>query len=153
MALGLRLNNYNLEETSKNATIPDNPISHLMYYFNSVCTVVDLSGAIPEINILRNYQRYNLTDAQLLLLIKLCEILSPMVLIDKVFIQNSRLCGDSLNKFYNLRSVQHTIAAVRSLVVGNRRVSVTKIMVYKPKWFQVHYYQPLRRIKFLLNMF
>ncbi|CAC5417348.1 unnamed protein product [Mytilus coruscus] len=153
MALGVRFNNYNLEVTSTCCTVPDNPISKLMYYLNSVCTVVDLRNSIPGLERLTNYMAYrNITDRELLLLIRLCELLSPMILIDKVFFRNARLCGDSLNRFYNLRTIQHTIAAARSIVVGNRRVSVNKIMVYQPTWFQNNYYGPLRFIKVLLNM-
>lgn len=154
MALGMRFNNYNLEQTSTSCTVPDNPISKLMYYLNSVCTVIDLkNNSVPGLERLTNYMLYrNLTDRELILLIRFCEVLSPMILIDKVFFRNARLCGDSLNRFYNLRTIQHTIAASRSIVVGNRRVSVNKIMVYEPTWFQNNYYGPLRFIKVLLNM-
>lgn len=152
MAL-LQFNNYELENTSHSVTVPDNPIAHLMYYLQSVGNVINIGNSVPGFQKITNYRAYNnITDRELIILIRLCEVLSPIILIDRVFFQNVQLCGNSLNQFYNLRNVQHTIAAARSIVIGNKRVSVTKIMTYKPRWFQVHYYTPMRQIKTLLNM-
>ena len=133
-----------LEKTGKTASIPNNPKAKLMYYINSICSVIDVDdGSLTR---LRNYHSYNLTAGETDQLLVVCALLDPSDLVNKVIFQNDQMCGDSSNEFYNIHAVNHTFAVANSLVIGGVRRNTTKIMCFKMSWLRNNYVEPLQQV-------
>ena len=94
-------NQVNFKEEKSHHVTPANDIAKLMYYFNCVCHVIQYNDA--DVSRLRNFQNWSsLTAAEIRLLFVLCATLSPDVLNNKVFFHSDALCGNDLNKFYEI---------------------------------------------------
>jgi hypothetical protein len=48
-------------------------------------------------------------------------------------------CGDFTNEFLEINARRTTIAAAESVMIGNIRVSVKKIMCYKMSWLEKNF--------------
>ncbi|CAG2244851.1 unnamed protein product [Mytilus edulis] len=117
-----------------------------------MCVVLNLENKGYDLTRLTNYQQYyNLSDVDEQTLVLLCLKLSPDVMEGKCIFLNPDACGDTQNEFFNLRSTNVTVAAVQSVVVGEARVAVKKIMCYKLSWLQNNFLEPItvlvRKIK------
>ncbi len=126
-------------------TVPDNPKAKLMYYLESVASVLDLNS--PNLNRLKNYQNYySLSEAETDALLALVLLLSPDELVGKVFF-HSEDCGGSTNKFYELSAVSNMVAVADSIVIGGERKRVAKIMFFKMSWMEKNYFTPIRSFR------
>ena len=118
-----------LEKMGKSVTVSNNPKGKLMYYLNSICTVIDVDDG--SLSHLKNYSSYNLTASETDKLLVICALLDPTELVDKVIFQSDEMCGESSNKFYKIHAVNQTFAVADSLVIGGVRRNTTKIMCFK----------------------
>lgn len=144
MAL-LRRNQIGMRDTSVSASVPDNDVARLMYYFHCVCSAIEYTD--NDMQRFRNYHNWrSLSYTEVRLLVALCYALSPDVFNDKVFFQSDALCGNSSNKFYEISQVSHQIMAVRSIVVAGRTRRVNSIMTYKISWMRNNYFGPMQRL-------
>jgi hypothetical protein len=125
-------------------TVPDHPKARLMYYLNCMCTVLSLDEAEHNITRLTDYRSYYLlSDEETAAMIVLSTLLDPVTLNGVCIFNDEEACGNSNNEFYEINSRRTTIAAVESVMVGNVRVSVKKIMCYKMSWLVKYYVDPL----------
>lgn len=133
-----------LRETSQSANVPNDPKAKLMYYLNSVCSVLKLDDD-PDINRLRRYENYYmLSYSDVSVLISLCLLLKPDVLLNKCIFQNDALCGDSQNKFYSLETVRHNLLVAGSVMIGGQNKQVTNIMTFKMSWLRNNWANPIQ---------
>ena len=116
-----------------------------MYYFSCVCSCVADSND-PSIKRLRAYktmQLYNsLSSAEVSALLTLCLALSPDKLINSVFFLNEDI--NEANKFFEVSAVSMKLLVSESLLIGGQRKTVQKIMMFKKKWIENNYIQPLK---------
>ncbi|OWF42668.1 hypothetical protein KP79_PYT04838 [Mizuhopecten yessoensis] len=126
-----------VEKTSVPASIPNNAKARLMYYLNSVCSVLEVGNdAGSNINRLRNCQNYaSLSADETDQLFLICLMLSPDVLIN-----NS-------NTFYKITAVQNRFVVSRSIMIAGRNRSVNEIMTFKMSWLRNNYLEPIKTLK------
>lgn len=122
--------------------IPDNPIAHLMYYLETIDNLIN-AGFPSRI---KNYLRYyDLTvDEQAAII-----VLSAAFSIDK-FIDNHiiviapELTKGSSNAFYEISDTRVNVFVDRQCVIGDKKVTVLKIMAIKEKWAIDHFFNPMK---------
>lgn len=134
---------YNLKDTSVDVTVPNSSTAKLMYYLDCICAVLKYDDE-PIINRLRQYQNYFLSRQERDLLIQLCIVLKPDVLLNKCIFQEDALCGDSMNKFYELEQVRNSLLIAGSVMIGGRNRRVTKIMTFKMSWLLGNWQEPIQ---------
>ena len=149
MALFQR-NQFGFKDTSTTASVPNNDVARLMYYFDCVCTAIKYNDS--DVSRYRNYANYaSLTYNEIRTLLVLCLTLSPDEFDDKVFFHSDALCRGDGNKFYEISQVSHQLLAVQSIVIAGRRCNVTKIMTYTMSWMQRNYFGPIQRLTAQFN--
>lgn len=145
MALGLQRTQIELKKTGTTVSVPNNPWARLMYYFNCVCSCVDVDND-SELRKLRNYSNYyNLTSDEKGALLGLCLAVSPDKLIGVLFFHSDNI--DSGNEFYELSAVRTKMVVSESFLVGGQEKKVQSIMMFKKVWMDTYYIQPLRDIQ------
>ena len=76
--------------------------ARLMYYLDTVCSLLALDED-PELERLRRYQEYSLSEYQIHRLLALCYLFKPSVLLDKCIFHSEALCEKESNKFFDIR--------------------------------------------------
>ena len=133
-------------ETTVKVTVPDNDTARLMYYLESMHTVLDLETTEYNIARMKDYNNhFLLTNDEKVKLFALCCYLSPDELNNKCMFQSDEMCGDMNNRFFRLNSTETAFVAAESVFVGTAKVSVKKIMVYKMSWMRTFYINPMAR--------
>lgn len=133
MAFAMENVRLHVKATGTSVTVPENPRAKLMYYLSCVCDALQLdSSDTRNIARLKDYQNYfRLTEEEKSELLVLCAVLSPDVLLNKVFFQNDRMCGNSSNEFYDIGTVASQLVVSSSIVIGGQRKNIRKIMTFK----------------------
>ena len=113
-----------------------------------VCNALQLDTSdTRNIARLTEYQNYAfLTEDEKKQLLVFCAILSPDVLLNKVFFQNDQMCGDSSNEFYDIGTVASHLVVSSSIVIGGQKKSIRKIMTFKMSWLQNNYLEPMQAL-------
>ena len=140
--LGYNQHQLSIKETGRSCTVPDHPIAKLMYYLNSVDSLVDFG--IPSH--LKDYENYGETsfDHENAILC-FATLLNPTIFIENnIMIHEPSLCGNSSNKFYEISDTRTTIAATREFVIGGRRVQTLNIMAFEVSWLDNNYIKPMK---------
>jgi hypothetical protein len=146
MAVVFRKKEVGVTDTSVSANVPDNDTARLMYYLDSMCTVLGLETTGYDIAKLTDYKNHRvLTNNEKVKLFALCGYLSPDVLNNKCIIHSDELCGDSPNRFFRFNSKETAFVAAESVFIGASKVSVKKIMAYKMSWMRRNYINPMTR--------
>ena len=131
-----------IKRTGTSVTVPGSPTAKLMYYIDCVAVVIKLDN--PNLNRLRNHRSYYLlNDTEIDALLALVLLFSPDELIGKVFFPSEDLRGTS-NQFFELSSVTHMLAVSDSVLIGEERKRVAKIMLFKRSWLKDYYISPIR---------
>nr|XP_022310021.1 uncharacterized protein LOC111115543 [Crassostrea virginica]XP_022310051.1 uncharacterized protein LOC111115557 [Crassostrea virginica] len=143
MALSLNNVRLHVKATGTTVQVPANPRAKLMYYLSCVCNALQLDTSdTRNIARLKDYQNYAfLTEDEKKQLLVFCAILSPDVLLNKVFFQN-----DSSNEFYDIGTVASHLVVSSSIVIGGQKKSIRKIMTFKMSWLQNNYLEPLQAL-------
>ncbi len=138
-----------IKEYGTTVTVPANPKAKLMYYLDSVASVLDLNS--PNLSRLRNHQNYySLSEAETDALLALVLLFSPDELLNKVFF-HSEDCGGSTNQFFELSAVSSMLAVSDNIVIGGERKRVAKIMFFKRSWIENNYITPIRSFQSRLD--
>ena len=58
-------------------------------------------------------------------------------------LQDDNLCGDSLNKFYDNKSIQDKHKSPEFILIQGHRLKVLKVMAYKRKWLSRNWINPM----------
>lgn len=147
----LQMDEIGVRRTTFKVTVPNNDIAYLMYYLRCVCSVI----AFPDDHVIRKYTAFekwnSLTNNEKKELLKICKLVSPDLLKDKVFFQIEELCVEYPNEFYEIDENRNVIVATEAVVVHGRQHKVTKVMVYKPIWMKTYYTDPMRTLNLQLN--
>lgn len=145
MALVLNRNRVGVENTSTTVGVPENPLARLMYYLNCMCTVLSLQE--PNIMRLIDYDNFfDLADEEKVLLLLLCAKLNPVALTGQCLFHDEDVGSNAGrdNEFYNINAETMTFAASESVIVGEKRVAVKKIMFYNIAWLNRNYIEPMK---------
>ena len=136
-----------LKKTGVTCTVPESPTAKLMYYFNCVCSCVE-PDQDASIRRLRNYEDnyLSLSNEEQAKLMLLCLALSPDKLIGSIFFPADDSDIDSTNEFFELSAVSTRLVVAQSLLVGGQQRRVRKIMMFKKRWIERFYIEPLRQI-------
>lgn len=139
------LNKFSFEDTGSSVTIANAPEARLMYYLNSVASVLEINS-VREFNYYCDYERYwKLGISEKKVLYDLSTIFSPNILIGKVFFNNEEM--NKNNMFLKLSQVNIAIGVVDSIVIGGQRTQVTKIMLFQRSWMQRNYYSAINELR------
>lgn len=144
MALVFNRNSVGIKATGLAVTVPDHPKARLMYYLNCMCNVLSLNQTEHNIVRLTDYHNYHLlTNEETAAMVLLCTLLDPVSLNDVCIFHEENACGSYGNEFFEINARRTTIAAAQSIMVGNVRVAIKKIMCYKMSWLEKNYIEPL----------
>ena len=134
-----------VKDTTRNVTVPRDPIAKLMYYFDCICSCVepDSSPAIRRLRDYNNYERLSNDEKAQLLAIVLA--LSPDKLIGEIFFPSDD-CGDLTNRFLKLSAVSTNLIVSESILIGGQRKKVQTIMMFEKSWMETNFIEPLRSI-------
>lgn len=148
MAFAFENVRLHVKATGVSVSVPDNPRAKLMYYLSCVCDALQLdSSDTMSISALKDYQNYyRLTEEEKKKLLVFCVMLSPDVLLNKVFFQNDRMCGDRSNEFYDIGTVASQLVVSNSIVIGGQRKNIRKIMTFKMSWLRKNYLEPIQAL-------
>ena len=144
-------NRIKMEPFGVKIIVPDNDYARLMYYLSCVETVIDYD----KINMLSDYQNYkSLNSTEKEILLKLCELLSPKLLISaRIFRVNEDLLLDNnSNQFYKITDQKIGISRNKEIMIGGKTVKILKIMVCSKDWLQRNYYNPIKNIYIIEKM-
>ena len=146
MAAHMQRLQVHVKDTTVSATVPNDPIARLMYYFNCVCSCIEPDDS-DTIRRLRDYANYHrLTSDERAQLLMLCLALSPDKLMGTIFHPTDD-CGDYGNKFLELSAIKTDVLVTDSLLVGGQRKKIQSIMLFKKSWVENNYIEPLRSIQ------
>lgn len=134
-------------------TVPDNDTARLIYYLKNICSVLQLEVTDYSIKRLRDYEKYYmLTRDEEKDLLRLCVLISPEKLEGQCIFHSEEVCGvGASNRFFRVDSTETGFVPSQSVFVGAVKVSVTKFMVYKTKWVNRNYIDPMNRITRVVN--
>lgn len=152
MALNFNRVNFNVRNTTVDATVPNTPVARLMYYLNCLCSVLQLNTSdSPNLHQLTQYSlHWALTAAQKRELAILCWILSPDELLNKcIFIDNNL---KRLNEFYEISAVQNQLFVSSSIIINGQRKRINKIMICRPFWLNKNYIEPMKTMSLLMRI-
>lgn len=152
MALNFNRVNFNVRNTTVDATVPNTPVARLMYYLNCLCSVLQLNTSdSPNLHRLTQYSlHWALTAAQKRELAILCWILSPNELLNKcIFIDNNL---KRLNEFYEISAVQNQLFVSSSIIINGKRTRINKIMICRTFWLSKNYIEPMKTMSFLMRI-
>ena len=76
-------------------------------------------------------------------MVMLSTLLDPVTLNDVCIFHDEEACRGTSNQFFEINARLATLAAAESVMVGNVRVTVKKIMCYKMDWLKFYYLEPL----------
>ncbi|KAK3584340.1 hypothetical protein CHS0354_017510 [Potamilus streckersoni] len=159
--------------TTVTVNVPDDPRATLMYYFNCMCNVLNLTDVHPGVKRFRDYHHYDLNRNDIDTLIKLCEILAPHKLENKCIFECAALCVNHSCEFYNVDEIRQRVLSATvtantsisalagksalfasatatsslTIVLGGESYRITKIMTYKRSWIQENYYTPMQLLR------
>ena len=147
MAAHMQRLQVNVKDTTVSATIPNDPIAKLMYYFNSVCYCVELDSSDTTIRRLRDYANYHrLTSEEKAQLLVLCLALSPDKLMETIFFPTDD-CGEYSGRFLELSATKTDVLVADTLLIGGQRKKIQKIMLFKKSWMEDYYIEPMQSIQ------
>ncbi|XP_019854518.1 PREDICTED: uncharacterized protein LOC109583549 [Amphimedon queenslandica] len=139
-----------IKNVGSSASVPNDPIAKLMYYFHCVCGCVEPDDDYT-IRRLRDYENYHrLTSEEEAQLIVLCLALSPDNLIGSIF-HPVNDCGSSTNKFVEISAVKTDLLVTNSLLIGGQQKKVQKVMFFEKRWMEDSFIEPLQAVQRRLN--
>ena len=142
MQANVGYNRLRIKDDSTKAFVPNNDIARLMYYLQSVFSVLKCNSYSEY----TNYNNYdNLSNSDIMELIRLVKIFSPQILIGaKVFVLEEDLDCD--NRFFEITDETMNIHANEEIIIGGIVTKVLKIMLFRSTWINNNYFNPLKRL-------
>lgn len=127
---------------SDELSVPDTPMSHLMFYFYCVDKLTNLSENNVQLRRVIDYKNDNLTPSELEILLVFCTQLDPDSLEGKCLIKNDELCGDKNFKVCKIEDLPEGIVKSEDFFIAGQRVKCERVIVYKKNWIKTHFYEP-----------
>ena len=116
-----------------------------MYYLDCMCSVLNLQDRGYNLARLTDYHKYYLlSPADDFVLLGLCMKVNPEKMDEKCIFLNEAVCGSEIsnNEFYNISANETSFAVAESVLVGERRVTVRRIMCYNRLWVVKYFIDP-----------
>ncbi|KAL3863089.1 hypothetical protein ACJMK2_004865 [Sinanodonta woodiana] len=135
-----------VEKFGKDIEVNPDPRARLMYYVHSMCTVLDLKDADPDINRLTKYWSFRLTEDEKQRLIILGYLLNPTFLLGKCIFLDDELCGKNANDFFKLSAVQNRFLVTSDIVIGGTKRTVHKIMACRKYWLDIYWVDAMKQL-------
>lgn len=129
--------------------VANNNVARLMFYVNCICDLLDdAEGGLSEAsNELRDYEHwYMLPSKEHGALLSLCDLLSPGGLEGQLIFQQEDLCGDE-KKYQEKSAVGNHLVVGDTLTIGERTLSIRKVLIYKSSWLEHFYFEPLQHLR------
>lgn len=137
-----------VKEFGYDVNVAEVPQAKLMYYLDSICYALNLDKSESGVRKLRDHRKYrSLTSDDIDELLILCSIFSPDALLGKCLFMDDEMCGDSLNKFYELNAVSKRLLVTEEIVIGGQTRKVLKILCFRKIWLECFYIEPLSQFK------
>lgn len=135
-----------VERIGSSVSVPNNHKAKLMYYLNSIASILDLDNSdAGNLRRLRDYENYyRLTADETNQLILLCALLSPDILIGKCIFHDEEMCGGSSNAFYKIKAVQTRVMVSSSIMIAGHNRSVNEVMFFTMSWLEKNYLEPIK---------
>ena len=136
-----------IRDTSREVTIPGNPIGQLMFYLNCVSCVIDTN----ILNGFTNYSQYFFfPHFKIPELITLAKLFNPEIMIKlRLFMIEDYV--DLGNRFLEITNETVGIHANQEVALGGIIVRIRKIMICTKDWLLKNYYLALRNTQNYLN--
>jgi len=144
----LRKTEIGAKEFGRYVDVPEVPKAKLMYYLDSICYALDLDKSEANIRKLRDYTNHRkLTDEESDELLLLCILFSPDVLINKCIFMDEDMCGEDLNKFYEITAVANRFVITEDILIAGERRTVKKILCFREIWMEFCYLEPIKHFQ------
>ena len=115
-------------------------------YFDCVSCCIE-GDSTHTVRRLRDYKNYrNLNSGEQAQLLLICLALSPDKLVGSIMFPEEDIEGSS-NIFLEVSTVSTKFVVAESLIVGGQSKKVLKIMLFKKKWMENNFIEPLRTIE------
>ncbi|XP_060081976.1 uncharacterized protein LOC132561266 [Ylistrum balloti] len=137
-----------VKEFGRDVEVAEVPEAKLMYYLDSICYALNLDKSEAGVRKLREYRRYrtlNSDDIDELLI--LCGLFSPDVLLGKCLFIDDEMCGDRMNKFYELNAVSKKFLVTEEISIAGQTRRVLKILCIRKIWLECFYIEPMGQFK------
>lgn len=137
-----------VKEFGRDVDVAEVPHAKLMYYLDSICYALNLDKSESGIRKLREYRNYrSLSSDEIDELLILCAIFSPDVLLNKCIFMDDEMCGNNMNKFYEVNAVSHRFLVTEEIVIGGQTRRVMKILCFRKLWLETFYLEPITHFK------
>ena len=152
MALAYHQTQISGRNTSVSVTVPRDNLARLMYYLNSVNSVLAGSPFPSYVTDYRNYDDASKSTKKEIVL--LAALFNPNELLGKVFhaVSDShpQLQG-SRNAFIEITAASRQFVVTEAFMVGGHRVQTASIMLCTADWLSTNWEQPIMALKGLLK--
>lgn len=137
-----------VKEFGHDVDVSESPKAQLMYYLDSICYVLDIDKTERNIRRLRDYRNHSqLTEDEVDQLLIICILFSPDELINKCIFQDDEMCGNAMNKFYELNAVSNRFLVTDNIIIGGESRHVRKILCFRDLWLHQCYIAPLQHFQ------
>ncbi|XP_033731923.1 uncharacterized protein LOC117321573 [Pecten maximus] len=144
----VRKTDVGVKEFGHDVEVAELPQAKLMYYLDSICYALNLDKSESGIRKLRDHRRYrSLTSDDIDELLILCSLFSPDVLLGKCLFMDDDMCGNSMNKFYELNAVSNRLLVTEEIIIGGQTRKVLKILCFRKIWLECFYVEPMGQFK------
>ena len=121
---------YGLKATGTATKVPDNPISKLQYYLQTVLGLID-ADEDGKLNEIKNYASGSISSDGFRTVLQLCTLLEPDIFLNKCVFVAPHLCGQFNNEFYEISQVTNVLGIGHGVVIGGSNRKIKKIMACK----------------------
>ncbi|OWF49693.1 uncharacterized protein LOC110451382 [Mizuhopecten yessoensis] len=144
----VRKTDVGVKEFGRDVDVAEVPQAKLMYYLDSICYALNLDKSESGVRKLREYRKYReLTNDDIDELLILCTLFSPDVLLGKCIFMDEDMCGNNMNKFYELNAVSNKMLITEEIVIAGQTRQVLKILCFRKIWLECFYIEPLAQFK------
>ena len=143
MSLSLGYQSVDVKLIGSKTEVPETPLAKLMYYLNSVFTVIQYDGDFEKYSDYHHY--YLLSPEDEIKVLLLAGIFKPQIMIKlSLFIVDPNLLKPGFsNTFFELGNNQIGIHINSEVVIGGVSRKVLKIMACDEAWIVEHFYRPM----------
>lgn len=137
-----------VRKTGTATTLPNNDVCRLSYYLKSATVSCGVDIIADDLVDCHNAHRLPRSRADSIFKLavdefKVTEVLNKTIFLD----EDGDICGEYLNQFLEVSKVSSVLAVQSEVLLAGQQTEISTVMVFKKRWLDIHYFEPLRRNK------